>query len=325
MCFPRTRPFTLCSLWVLLTLIGGCTERRDEQKPVDSATSLQTSRSSDGGYSQSAKAPVPQSPDVDIDLLAGELDTSNRFTSAVSVITKVPNGRGFGTQCSGVLLAPRLVLTAGHCVCKRQRFEGSAKERLTLIDGSSCVPSAKVSTVVYEPPPPGAEGKLVRETYQGKVQPHPDFKLVIDAQENVFYSKADLAFIVLDIPVGAEISTAPLVEARVKTDASIVMVSYGYDIYRGTLGGDRHINEYKVTHLPGPGEDRVLFHQPQRDDYTGDSGGPCFQQGAEGLSVVGISSRSIGREPGLTSLQPYHPWIRDALQRTTQADSGSPP
>jgi hypothetical protein len=166
---------------------------------------------------------------------------------------------------------------------------------------------------------------LYSTTYQGKVQPHPDFKLLIDARNNVIFSRADLALIVLDIPVSAEFPAALLTEAGVKGDEPIVMVSYGYDLGRGTLGGDRRIKEYKVTRLPGPGEDRVLFHQPQRDTYTGDSGGPCFQQSTEDLSVVGISSRSLGSEPAFTSLKPYHAWIRDAIQRTTRADAGSPP
>jgi hypothetical protein len=325
MFFHGTLTFLTCSLWVLLTLIVGCKKQGEEQRPTVSGASLQTSQSADGGHIPSAEVPGPRSPDEDIDLLAGEIDIKNRFTSTVSVITKVPNGRGEGTQCSGVLLTPRLVLTAGHCVCVRHELHDPERENATLIDSSQCVPGASVSTTVYEPPPTGAELSLYRRTYQGKVQPHPDFKLLIDAWNNVIFSRADLALIVLDLPVRAEIPPAILTETGVKADEPIVMVSYGYDLGRGTLGGDRRIKEYKVTRLPGPGEERVLFHQPQRNTYTGDSGGPCFQQSTEDLAVVGISSRSLGSEPAFTSLQSYRAWIRDTIQRTTQADSGSPP
>ncbi|WP_422723971.1 trypsin-like serine peptidase [Hyalangium rubrum] len=323
MLFLRTSPLAACSLWALLLLSGSCTKRGDEPKPAPPLP--ESSSPGDGRASSSAEAQGLRRPAGGLALLAGEIDIENRFQSTVSVITQVPNGRGSGTQCSGVLVAPRLVLTAGHCVCKSQEIHESGQGNTTLIDGSSCVPSASVSTVIYEPPTPEAELNLSRRTYNGRIQPHPDFKLLLDAQGNVVSTKADLAFVRLEFPVRGELIPVTLAETGIEAGESILMVSYGYDLDLGTLGGDRRIKEYPVTRLPAAGEDRFLFHQPQRHAYTGDSGGPCFRQSTQGLSLVGISSRSLGKEPAFTGLQPYRAWLSSEVQRVAQTDSGPLP
>jgi hypothetical protein len=331
----RTYPPTVTSLWILLLLCGGCTERSDEPRTVVAAPPLQTPHSTEKASSISSvpspgdrgpSSPIsePEQSDGDLDLLAGVIDTENRFLFAVDVGSPLPNGRGEGTSCSGVLLAPRLVLTAGHCVCKRRQLDEPGREGRTLIDGSSCATRASVSTAMYEPPPPGGETSFVREKYRGQVQPHPEFKLLLDSQGDVISSKADLALILLDSPVAPEIPPVALAEAGVAAGESIIMVSFGYDLALGRLGNERRLKEYKVTRLSAPGDERVLFHQSQRQFYTGDSGGPCLRQNEHGFSLVGISSRALGKEPGFTEIQPYRAWINAELHRAPHPAPASP-
>jgi len=324
------------SLWGLLLLCAGCKERGDEPKSTDAAPSLQTARSPEGAAPISAAV----SPDGGRDVsptdeaeplgladtkwpLAGEIDTGNRFLSVVYIITSIPQGWWNITHCSGVLLTPRLVLTAGHCVCKRQERHGPGRESRTVIDASSCVTSASVSTATYEPPPPG-KYSVVIERYKGQVRPHPELKLVLDSVGRVMSSQADLAFIVLDKPVSMAFAPVSLAETGVQAHESIVMVSFGFDEDMGSLGGDRRINRYKVTRLQEPGDERILFHQPQRHEYKGDSGGACLRQTDAGFTLVGISSRGLGQDPAFTDIQTYRTWIADEVHRATQSAPAAP-
>jgi hypothetical protein len=325
------------SLWVLLLLCAGCTERGDEPKSPQAAPSLQTPRSSEGIASTSAEvfpeggrndSPTAEAQPLGLAddkwPLAGEIDTGNRFLSVVDILTQVPKGRRKGTHCSGVLLTPSLVLTAGHCVCQRQERHGPGRERRTVIDTSSCVTSASVRMALYEPPPPGAEFSVFIQKYKGQVQPHPELKLVLDSVGRVMSSKADLALIVLDKPVSMAWAPVSLAETGVEVHESIIMVSFGFDEEMGSLGGDRRINRYKVTRLQEPGDGRILFHQPQRHEYKGDSGGACLRQTGEGFTLVGISSRGLGLEPAFTEIQTYRTWIAGELHQPAQLAPAPP-
>ena len=320
----------MLSLWILLLLCGGCTERGD-------ASSLQTPRSSegaepisaevspDGGRNVSPTAEAEPLGLADEWSLGGEIDTGNRFLPVVDVVTSIPRGWRNITHCSGVLLAPRLVLTAGHCVCKRQARHGPGRESRIVIDASSCVTSASVSTAVYEPPPPGAVSSTHVQKHKGLVRPHPDMKIVLDSLERVIMtSKADLAFIVLDKPVRMAFAPLSLAETGVEAHESIIMVSFGFDEDIGTLGSDRRIIRYKVTRLQEPGDERILFHQPQRHKYKGDSGGACLRQTEHGFTLVGISSRGLGQDPAFTGIQTYRAWIVDEVHRAAQSGPASP-
>ena len=320
--FFRTSLSAVPSLWFLLLLCGGCKERGAE-----GAEPFSAQVSPDGGRNGSATDEAEPLGLVDeLFPTGGEIDTGNRFLPVVAVGTSIPRGWRPGTHCSGVLLAPRLVLTAGHCVCKRQERHGPGRESRLVIDASSCVTSASVRAAIYdEQPPPGAAYSLVVRKYKGQqVQPHPDLKVVLDSVERVMSSQADLAFIVLDHPVKMKFAPFSLEETGVRAHESIVMVSFGFDEHQGSLGGDRRINRYEVTRLEEPGDERILFHQPRRHNYKGDSGGACLRQSEHGFTLVGISSRGLGQEPAFTGIQPYRAWISNEVHRATQPGPVAP-
>jgi hypothetical protein len=111
----------------------------------------------------------------------GRMDVTNRYLPGVSVRTpaKIADGQ---SDCSGVLISPRVVVTAGHCVCKKKKVAAAATEKVskeverafrskpaeekseilgrvlneaaTVIDGSDCASLSIVSLTTYPPPPP---------------------------------------------------------------------------------------------------------------------------------------------------------------------------
>ncbi|MBN1208915.1 MAG: trypsin-like serine protease [Myxococcaceae bacterium] len=244
--------------------------------------------------------------------IAGESDTGNRYPFTVMVFSQASGTEQQGRQCSGVLIDPRLVLTAGHCVCMRQESPAPGTGDRSLIDSSSCARTATVTTVLYESGASGRGVKSFTQEYSGEVRPHPALKVLLDAQGEVVSSEADLAFIFLETPVEGHLPPVELADAEVEAGETLVMVGFGSDELLGTLGGKRRFRANAVTTVLEPG--RALFQPPERPLYRGDSGGPCLRETRNGALLVGILSRGLGKQASLTRTYPYRDWLREELQ-----------
>ncbi len=314
MTFRRVLSRSVLSLWLMPFLCGGCTERGDEARKGRAPQPLQK---------EEREGLKPREPD-ELTLLMGEVDSTNRFPSVVMVIGDIKNSRGQSTQCSGVLVSPRVVLTSGHCVCKQRTPDAPERPGTILIDGSECVPRARIRVAIYDPPPPGAEQSLSVRTYAGKVRPHPEFKLLLDPQGRVSSSKADLAAIHLDIPIGQEIEPISLAEDEVKASESLIAVGYGSDEALGLVSDQRHWMRHTMIQVGEAGDERWLFDQPTRHLYRGDSGGPFLREAQEGFVLVGISARSLDNVLGMTSTYPYRAWVHAEMQHAAQSNATAP-
>jgi hypothetical protein len=92
---------------VLVLMLGGCKDR--SAAPPQSVASTSDSGTLPAEEPLPFKAPASQ--------LAGTLDVRNRHASTVLIETQAPMEAGVDGQCSGALIGPQVVLTAGHCVC----------------------------------------------------------------------------------------------------------------------------------------------------------------------------------------------------------------
>ena len=322
-------------LLVVILAHGGCTENSagDGQ-----AGGTGAKRSAGGGAQDAATIdyddlmlrrsllPAPGAPGAlgeDWSLVAGEPDVENRYPATVKVLARALGPEGAGPPCSGVLVAPRAVLTAGNCVCRRRAGSAPGGEAQTLIDSTACAKVATITTVAYDPPDPRPGMGLRARRYDGEVRPHPAMRIVLDGQGNVVSSEADLAMIVLEAPVMGDFPPLALAQAEAVGGETLVMVAFGHDGVRGSLNGDRRFRQHAVTRLAGTGG-RVLYEQPMRHLYKGDSGGPCLRVTRTGSALVGILSRSLGQEPSFTSTFAYRAWLQEELQRVATGAAVSP-
>jgi hypothetical protein len=282
--------------------------------------------------SEEESLPELQPTDEVLTIFRGERDSRNQFSSTVYVSLTSAE------ECSGVLIHPRLVLTAGHCLCRGRKNKGT-----TTIDRSTCEKTAIVKT---------GERPEVFKTYRGEVKPHRDFKVVLKKKklqippeakvdhfivENgkryvvvdaIAESRADLAVILLNAPVERRFSPAPIGRTEVQLNDRIVAAGYGADdvqdglvVYTGAALL-RRFGRNTVTRVEG---ETFTIESPGALALPGDSGGPCFREEAASPVLVGISSRSSpGRKATFTSTYRYLEWLTAEIQRAETVTSSSP-
>jgi len=297
-------PFLLF-LASLLFFCGGC---------ATNASSLPD------GSSALPKDPALQASGDSLFLLGGKLDVDNRFVGTVIVTPDGPLG-----MCSGLLISPRLVVTAGHCVCARQKAPTPEGKADLIINSKSCAATASVTTVFYEStrsrgarrePASPLTAAQRDETYSGKVQPHPELRITLferDGREQVVSSRADLATILLDDSVEGTFPEISLSESEAQRDESLFLVGYGLDKTEEGEGvaGFRRFGKNKVKDSDG---ELVIFEQPGAHTYQGDSGGPCLRELNKGHWLVGISSKGTGKVSKFTSTHTYRAWLLEQLK-----------
>ncbi|WP_224244422.1 trypsin-like serine protease [Hyalangium gracile] len=267
----------------------------------------------------------PAQPDVR--QFAGEMDVQNRYLPVVMLSLNDPMAL---PDCSGVLLGPRLVLTAGSCVCAlREKGALSIARAESRADKSSCVKRVLVTAVAYgevgNPRFKERTTDMQFHTSAGSVSPHPSLELILDPRGFVVRSQADLATIVLDEPMEEEASEVLLARDEAQVGEALVMAGYGHDEIVGGFHGVRYSRKNKVVGVTPSEGGRIQYEQQGAAAYNGFDGGPCFREAEGRRWLVGVARARADRELVCTSTVTYEAWLHSELQRAKDSRGSKPP
>jgi len=201
---------------------------------------------------------------------------------------------GGHSLCTGVAIAPDLVLTAAHCA----------------------LPGADYKLMEFD----AAHQPVLRDV--ARIARHPQFDLKTLLAHR---ATADVALLRLASPLGDSFAPAPLAAPARPVAVGDVFLVAGFGVAvrgDGKTGGTLRAAELVATGQPGTLQIRLVDAATRGESAglgacTGDSGAPAFVAEGERRTVAGVVSWSTGPKlaggcgglTGVTPLTLYRDWI----------------
>jgi len=237
---------------------------------------------------------APATPDP-LPIVGGETVEPGAFPETVALLAT-------GRFCSGVAVAPNLILTAAHCVSNLPDWASVSVHWGDAVDGS-----AETQATVFGVHPGYTGDPAADDIY--------DYAYVV----------TDPALPDLPGPYAVPITNQADWDFAMQWDRAVTIVGYGLDSADGTMGAKRKVD---VT-IDGFSELGLEFFAggDGHDSCDGDSGGPVFVTLPDGTrALAGLVSRgpaTCGDHGVNASAHPALCWVRDETGVDVTGDCSS--